>query len=550
MYELTRRQLLAAAGGAAAVALVGCGSGDDDGDSNLDGKRVGAMDKYAVGDQFRATEALTFSIAILDNPGYPYKADWPFFTELTRLTNVKFDPTVIPLSDYNQKRSVMVAAGNAPFIIPKTYHPSEEEYIAGGAILPVSDYVDLMPHYRDKVAKWNLQPDLDAQLAQLDGKYYLLAGLHEDVWLDYSLAMRTDILSKLNLQAPTTWDELTTVLREMKKAYPDVYPLSDRWGTTPEGPGANALLAHMSDGYDTRAGWDWQPYHWDAATSRFVFPGATENYRQLLTYLNTLVKEKLMDPESFTQQDDAAREKFATGKSFVISTNAQELVNSYRKDIAAKNPNATVAKIPRLMGPMGPTKRGSRLENGVIISAKARDSKNFVAMMQFVDWLFYSDAGQLLSKWGIKDQTHTGSVEDGSLKLAADVDWAGLNPSGTKKLNVDYGFFNGVFAYGGSTKFLNTQFTEEERKFQETMAQRTLRPADPAHPLSAEEREQVTLWATALKDHVNQQSLRFILGQRPLSEWDAYVSELKGKNMDQLIEVHNKAHERFKQKRS
>jgi putative aldouronate transport system substrate-binding protein len=111
---------------------------------------------------------------------------------------------------------------------------------------------------------------------------------------------------------------------------------------------------------------------------------------------------------------------------------------------------------------------------------------------------------------------------------------------------VDYGFFNGVFAYGGSTKFLNTQFTEEEKKFQEVMAQRQLRPAEPAHPLTPEEREQTTLWATALKDHVNQQSLRFILGQRPLSEWDAYVQELKGKNMDQLMEVHNKAYERFK----
>ena len=59
-------------------------------------------------------------------------------------------------------------------------------------------------------------------------------GLHEDGRLDYSLAIRTDILTKLDLQPPTTWDELTTVLREMKKAYPNVYPLSDRW-SNPEG---------------------------------------------------------------------------------------------------------------------------------------------------------------------------------------------------------------------------------------------------------------------------------------------------------------------------
>jgi putative aldouronate transport system substrate-binding protein len=402
-----------------------------------------------------------------------------------------------------------------------------------------------MPHFQDKVKKWNLQPDIDSQLKQADGKYYLLPGLHEDAWLDYSLAIRTDILSQLNLQVPTTWDELTNVLRAMKPlAGP--YPFSDRWSKQPEGPGANALLAHMSDAYDTRAGWDWQPYHWDSNAGKFVFPGATDNYRKILEYLNALVNEKLMDPESFTQEDDLARQKFATGKSFVISCNAQTVVNELRKDLTERNPKATVVKIPRLMGPMGATKRQSRLENGVMISKKALDSKNFVAMMQFVDWLWYSDEGQMLAKWGVEGQTYTGSVEDDTFKLAPDVDWAGLNPSGTKQLNVDYGFFNGVFAYGGSTKFLNTQFTEEEKKFQEVMAQRQLRPAEPAHPLTPEEREQTTLWATALKDHVNQQSLRFILGQRPLSEWDAYVQELKGKNMDQLMEVHNKAYERFK----
>ena len=37
-----------------------------------------------------------------------------------------------------------------------------------------------------------------------------------------------------------------------------------------------------------------------------------------------------------------------------------------------------------------------------MISKKARDSKNFVAMMQFIDWLWYSDAGQEFAKWGVE----------------------------------------------------------------------------------------------------------------------------------------------------
>jgi putative aldouronate transport system substrate-binding protein len=550
MPRITRRQLLAAAGGAAALALTGCGDGDDSSGKSLDGKKAGAMDKYGVGDQFKATSPLTFSIMMLSNPAYPYKADWPFFTELTKRTDVKFDATVAPLSDYNQKTSVAVGAGNAPMIIPKTYHPAEEAFIAGGAIIPVSDYVDLMPNFQDKVKKWNLQSNLDG-ISQQDGKYYILPGLHEQPWVDYSLAVRTDVLDQLNLQVPQTWDDFHNVLKAMKQAHPaaDVYPLSDRWSSSTagaSGPGANAFLQSVAMGYGTYAGWSYQHAYWDTNAQKFVYTGAMDQYRQVVEYVATLVREKLMDPESFTQSDDIARQKFANGKSFVISTNASELVNSNRKDIA-KIPGAAVVKIPVPIGPVGPVVPGeTRLENGIMISKKALNSKNFVAMMQFIDWLWYSDAGQMFAKWGIQGQTYTGSVEDGTFKLSPDVDWAGLNPSAKKKLNVDYGFFNGVFAYGGSTKMLNSQFTDEERKFQEAMNQRKVTPAPPPHPFTAEEREQVTLWEAGLRDHVNQETLKFILGRRPLSEWNQYVSELKAKNSDKYIDLANQAYQRWK----
>lgn len=545
MYQLSRRQLLAGAGAAAAaVALSACGSSADDDTKkgeDLSANKAGAMDKYAVGDQFKATEALSFPLMLLSNAAYPYKSDWLFWSELTKRTNVTLQPTVVPGSDYNQKRSVMVSSGDAPLLIPKTYHPDEEAYIAGGAILPVSDYVNLMPNFQAQVAKWNLKNDLDAY-READGKFYLLSGLHQDVWLDYSLVVRTDILKQLNLQVPKTWDELTTVLRAMKAAYPDQYPMSDRWNNPT--PGGN-LLGILSAAFGTQAGWAYQNSTWDAGAGKFVLTGAMDKYKQMLGYLNTLITEKLLDPESFTQSDDAARQKFASGKSFVMSCNAQTLVNECRKDIA-KIPGATVAKIVQLTGPLGDVKQGLRLENGLMISKKARDSKNFVAMMQFVDWLFYSDAGKMFSKWGVEGTTYTGSVDKGDFKLASDVTWGGLNPTGTKNLQVAYGFSNGVFAYAGSTSLLNSQFSPEELEFQKAMNARKTLPLPPAAPLNSDEREQATLWETSLKDYVGQQTLKFILGQRPLSEWDAYVTELKGKNMTQYIDMVNKAHDRFK----
>jgi len=312
MYQLTRRQLLAAAAagaGVTALGLAGCSTDDSKETTkgpDLSANREGAMDKYGVGDQFKATAPLSLSVMVLSNAAYPYKADWPFWSELTKRTNVTLQPTVIPGSDYNQKRSVMISAGDAPLLIPKTYHPDEEGYIASGAILPVSDYIDLMPNFKDQISKWNLQSDLDG-LREQDGKFYLLPGLHEDVWLDYSLAVRTDVLSQLSLPAPKTWDDVHTMLTAMKAAHPDIYPFSDRW-STPPGPGGNNLLNMVAQAYGTQAGWGYQPTTWDTNASQFVLTGSMDQYKQTLQYLNGLVSEKLLDPETFTQKDDAPAE--------------------------------------------------------------------------------------------------------------------------------------------------------------------------------------------------------------------------------------------------
>ncbi|MEU4242486.1 extracellular solute-binding protein [Actinoplanes sp. NPDC026619] len=548
MVQISRRQLLAAAGAAAAVSLAGCDSGDGSDSTDVNDKKAGSMDGFKVGDQFKATEPLKFSVMMLSNQNYPFKADWPMLTELTKRTNISFEPTTVPGSDYNQKVSVVVSAGNAPQIIPKTYHPAEEAFIAGGAILPVSDYVHLMPHFTEKVQRWNLQGNLDA-ISQQDGKYYLLPGLHEAVWQDYSLGMRADILEKHSLAVPTTWDEVTTTLRALKQAYPDRYPFSDRWSTQTPGPGANNLLGLLAASYGTYAGWTYQNAYWDGTAGKFVLTGAMEQYRQVVQYLATLVSEKLMDPESFTQTDDAARQKFASSKSFVISVNAQTLVNEARKDID-KVPGGKVVKIPLPTGPMGATLSGdSRLENGIMLGKKALESKNFVAMLQFIDWLWYSDDGLMFSKWGIQGDTYTGSVDDGSFKLNPQIKWAGLNPQAPKNLQVDYGYFNGVFAYGGSTKILNSQFSDEEKAFQAEMNKRKTRDVGPPHPFSPDEREQAGLWEAAIADHVNQSTLAFILGKRPLSEWDKYVSELSAKGGDKYIDLANKAYGRFKEKK-
>lgn len=533
---------------AAATALVlsasmaACGGGGSTAEGPVevnDANSAGAMENYAAGDTFQASEPFTVSTLFSDHPNYPFKADWLFWQEVKDRTNVTMEATIVPMSDYEQKRSLVVSAGDAPMIIPKTYPGQESAFVSSGAILPVSDYVELMPNFQDKVSKWNMEDEL-ATLKQADGKYYVLPGLHEEVWPDYTLIWRKDVLAANGIEEPQTWDEVHDALTKLKAATGET-PFSDRY------QGKN-LLNLLGTAYGTTAGWGYGGgVTFNEAADAYEFSAQTDAYKEMVTYLNTLVAEGLLDPESFTQQDDQALQKFRNGNTSVISGNSQD--PSAHREIMDQNLGAGSYEIGKGIlpgGPAGDLMTGSRLENGIMLNAKLKDSPNFVATMQFIDWLWYSDEGQEFAKWGVEDTTYTKDAS-GTRALAPDVTYVWMNPGAPKKLNADFGFSGGNFAYGGTTDLLQSMFAPEEKEWQQRMAdEREPAPIQPAYPFDDIEREQVTLLQTPLKDFVEQETLKFATGQRPMSEWDAFQSDLAGRGVDQYLEMVNTAYQRAK----
>ena len=529
--------------------LAACSSKESSNETNsADLPKGVAMDDYGVGKTFKAKEAVTFSTMYQDAAWYAYKKDWLLWDEITKRTNVTLDTTIVPMSDYTQKRSLLISSGDAPLIIPKTYPGQETPFVSSGAILPISDYVEHMPNYLDKVEKWNLQSEID-NLRQSDGKYYVLPGLHEEVWPDYTLVIRNDIFEKNNIAIPKTWDEFEESLKKLKEIYPDVTPFSDRWSTTGNGGALGALLNYAAPSFGTVGGFGTQNYiKFDHDKGEFVLAGATEEYKNMLEYFNGLIEQGLMDKESLSQTDENAKQKFVSGQSFVISGNAQELVvmrDTMNKELGEGN--FSISKIAVPGGPKGHVMSGSRLENGLMVNAKAKDDPNFKALLQFIDWLWYSDEGQELAKWGVEGTTYT--KENGKRILNSDINFLGLNPKGTKDLRVDYGFGTGTFAYGGTTELLHSTMSEEEIEFQNEMHEtKGVVETDPPYPMDAMQQEQATLISTPLVDTIRQNTAKFILGSRSMSEWDAYVEELNAKGMDKYLELVNTAYKDYEKK--
>ena len=77
------------------------------------------------------------------------------------------------------------------------------------------------------------------------------------------------------------------------------------------------------------------------------------------------------------------------------------------------------------------------------------------------------------------------------------------------------------------------------------LSSRTPREPFPPAPLNESELEQASLMATPIKDTVDSNTLAFILGQRPMSEWDDYVAEVEAGGVQAYLDLVNGAQKRY-----
>lgn len=537
-----RRAVAATAVAALGITLTACSSGGDGGDpADVADQTTGAMADYGVGTTFKATEPLEFGLMYRDHPNYPLKDDWSILQRLKEDHNVTFDIQSVPLSDWQQKRSLLISSGDAADLIPSTYAADVEELTSGGALLPVSDYLDYLPNFQDKIERWGLREDLD-RLRQADGKFYVLPGLLEQPKPSYSIAIRADWWADAGLPDPKTWDEFADQLEVIKKEHPEIdYPYTERWSIN--GP-MEATLQAAAGNFGTEAGWGYgDGVVWNG--SEYEYTGASAGYKELVTYFAGLVERGLLDPEGLTQEDDPAKAKFATGKAAAIGSNDQEVV-VYRTGL--EEAGGKDAEVKHIVVPAGPAGNamdattGGRFESGIALSASAAERDDFMAMLQFVDWLYYSDEGLEFAKWGVEGETYTKDA-DGTRTLADDVDWSGLNPGAPKLLNTDFGYYNGVWslAHGSTTDLVKSTLKPEVQGFLDEMNQKDVAEQGPGIAMDELQREEASLLQTNLQDMVMTATAQFMLGDRPLAEWDAYVAELENAGMQTYVDTVNEA---------
>lgn len=518
---------------------------------------------FGLNETFHSNEPVTYSMYFSDASWYPLVETWEtegVFKKIEEMTNVKLDLTSYDSNDYTNKITLDINAGSSKYIIPKVY--DESAFVDGGAVVAVSDYVEYMPNYTGFVEEFGLQPDLET-ITRADGKYYRLPGMHEAPFINYAFIIRKDLFDAAgvdvaSLEATWTWDGLLEALQTVKAYMVENglckekdYIWSDLWSGAESGQNSGGnLLKLMASTYNVKAGWAVSPpITYNAAKDEWNVGAVTAEYKQFLSMARKFVDAGILDPETFTQDDTTAHNKFYNGQTVIMATNQGQ----YLTDISGVTEVLGEGnfEISHIVTPMGNCKyisENTRLENGVMIAQNALDElgeDGFIKMMRFVDWLWYSDEAYTLIKWGVEGEHY--NVVDGQKVLLPGFKCGGLGIAGAEEdvdIRLQWGYAGGNLFYGHRAALRDDNLLPAIQDIgARTVANREIKPLDPTVIIPDDEVEMVNLWQTSLVDTINTWTLNFITGQKDIeADWDAYVAECEAANMQNYIDSYNSAY--------
>jgi putative aldouronate transport system substrate-binding protein len=208
-------------------------------------------------------------------------------------------------------------------------------------------------------------------------------------------------------------------------------------------------------------------------------------------------------------------------------------------------PGGTIERLAASGGGFGP---------GFVINNNITDSPYFLATLQFLDWILYSEEGREFTLWGVEGVTFYRDA-DGVRWYYGDTDGFGgsdLNPNfanidadDLRRIDVYYGFQDGVWIgthNSGSREMALSLMAPELRAWVDgELARKELSPSALPAPLTELESEEAALIGAEINAWVWQQTSFFISGQRSMDTWPAFQAELESMGINRLVELRNDA---------
>lgn len=467
-------------------------------------------------------------------------ADWedmPALQEYSELTNVYFEYETPPLSDFQTRLNLAFASQDVADIVfaagTDNLTPGMEvDYGRQGVLLPLNDLIDeYAPNFK---ALMEENPEIERSITTNDGNIYSLPVINQHptaVWPSGPLWYNGEWLEALDVEeVPKTTDELYELLIRFRDEDPngngeaDEIPFIDVQ--------MNSSRLWLLSAFGMKA-WGIEEVDGEAR-----YAPMTENYREYLTYMNKLFEEGLLDSETFSQSDEQKKAKGQQNRLGLFPDWFSFFTTGQTEEESIINPMfhpLTSDVSPEIVLPGNP---------GISRGAFSITSNNEhpEASMRWIDH-WYSQEGR-----DFFDQGPQGYLWDED----EDGNYIQLDAPEEYDSSEDY---RGTLtpAYGISAPMLVDVVEDrplsnfDEFVYGETNEKITPYAETP-FPLvyfTDDEQEQINNIEVDLQSYVEQMEARFITGVETLDNWDHYIETIENMNIDQYIELHQDAYDRW-----
>lgn len=467
-----------------------------------------------------------------EHPSQAIIADAPVHLELQKLTGVTFELQPIPSADYDAKVQTLLATNSMPDVLKLNYRQMSD-YAATGMFVNLSEKMEDLPYYKSIVDGVE-----STKFMKVNGSLYFFISMikYSDVNGNFPI-IREDLLAKTGKSMPTNFDELYDVLLAFKEYDPTSIP----WGTR---GGANHLCDRI--GYAFGVGPNGVYFDPDVDGGRYVFNPINPRFKEFLAYLNKCYENDILDPDYTVTVAQQWQENLSSGKSYFYFDNGS-FVTNFNTQLQKTDPSQKFVPMKTLTNPFGQTRNrvyaGQEFaEQGWTVSA---DSKEIPAALRLFDYM-YSPEGSDLTNYGIEGEHYTKVGDENVLKpevvayhIANDNDpWRGFHSK------IGGGLLDIAVYVDQRTQypFMSEEVIGFYKFWGEDKALQAYHFLPPLNPDETEEVKQIT---SALSTITTSELDKFIMGLRPISEYDAFRQDLINAGAQRLEQIYQEASKRL-----
>lgn len=459
--------------------------------------------------------------------------DQEVFQEISRRTGIEVEFIHPAVGQEKEQLGLLMASGELPDII------QIRGLYSGGAPAGVDDGVfldltELMPKYAPDYYKAITENDLAYRLSTTnDGRLLQFNILKQTAPAFERINFIGPIMEKYNIQ-------------EMPVTIADYEALFEKFaqdGLPAFSPIKTGQVEQFMWPYGIAPGWHL------GKDGNIRFGAATEEYKDYLTMMNKWYKAGYIYKDFMSNMTPTEHRALFTNLQVGMHIDATDLAKSMADSLGY---NVMPANYPRLSeGQQIPfeTVRWETLPDGGSMATVITTScKNPELAMQYLNY-FYTQEGSDLANWGIEGKSYE------------------VDEQGNKKFT-DYMFKNEKIALGDAQTMLkihlfaklaepdvvcNPNIVVDEKGLALRMMYSDDKTVDnsqvlPGFQMSSEASVARNDIMVDINTYIDEMTLKFITGDRPLTEFDDYLNQLKEMGVEEAIAITTEEYQKFMNK--